>query len=92
MMEAMELLARKRAEALWQFLEDHMDLFGVNTAIEDVELTGPEMVTGALLIIRSRDTGGEGELFMSTCAPYSLGLSEKLGMVERQRNYYRDDS
>lgn len=88
-MTEQEILGRKRAAALQEFLDQHNDLFCVQPC-EDVELKGPEMITGAMLILRSRDTGGEGELFMSTVAPYSLGWSEKIGMVERQRMSYRE--
>lgn len=87
-MTEQEILGRKRSEALQKFLDEHNDLFTVQ-ACEDIELSGPEMITGAMLILRSRDTGADGELFMSCVAPYALGWSEKIGMVERQRMSYR---
>lgn len=89
--DAMEALARRRSDALGVFLEEAI----LRTqSEEELELEGPEMITGAVLIVRSRDTGSESELTMGVCWPYGLGISEKLGLLERQKWSYtreRDD-
>jgi hypothetical protein len=85
-----EELARKRSAALWEFLESNSELFCVRPE-EDVEMNGPEIITGAYLIVRGRDVLGEGELRLTVCAPFALGMSEKIGLVECARRYFWED-
>lgn len=86
--DAADLLARRRSEALGAFLEDAI----LRTQPEeDLELKGPEMITGAILLVRSRDTGAESELTLSVAWPYGLGLTEKLGLLAKQRNLYQTE-
>jgi hypothetical protein len=82
-----EVLARRRSDALGAFLEDAILRTQPD---EDIELEGPGIITGALLIVRSRDTGAESELTLCVPWPYSLGLSEKLGLLAKQKAVYMD--
>ncbi len=76
-------LYRRRSVALQEFLDANAELYSVAES-EDVDIEGPEIITGAILILRSRYAGGEGELSLSVNVPYALGISEEMGMIQHQ--------
>ena len=87
-------LYRQRSEAVEKFLQDNAELFAADS--EDLDIEGPQMITGAILILRARYAGGEGELCVSINVPYGLGLTEEMGMLARetavcQHRLVRDD-
>lgn len=78
-------LARRRSAALDAWLQEQAELFlPVDGECEDEDATveGPAIITGAVLCIRTRDCG-EAEYVLDVCAPYALGMSERLGLAHR---------